>query len=67
MQAKIEAEQGLCDYKDYSITMNLPAYGAEIFVFHNPESKDKLTRDSHTEKVPRKTPRTSRKKKTIEK
>ena len=41
---KIKAVEGLCDYKDYSITFDLPAYGAEVFVFQTPKktkSKEK--------------------------
>ncbi len=38
--AKIKAQPGLCDYKDYSITFDLPPYGAEVFVFQNPEAKE---------------------------
>ena len=34
---KIKAVEGLCDYKDYSITFDLPAYGAEVFVFQTPK------------------------------
>ena len=30
---KIKAVKGLCDYKDYSIAMDLPPYAAEVFVF----------------------------------
>ncbi len=37
--AKIKAEKGECDYKDYSISFPLPGYGAEVFVFQNPEAK----------------------------
>jgi len=29
----LKAEKGLCDYKDYSITLDLPAYGAVIYKF----------------------------------
>ncbi len=36
---KIKAVKGLCDYKDYSITFDLPPYGAEVFLFQNPEAK----------------------------
>ncbi len=35
---KIKAVKGLCDYKDYSITMDLPPYGAEVFLFQNPDA-----------------------------
>ena len=33
---KITSIEGLCDYKDYSITFDLPPYGAEVFVFQKP-------------------------------
>ena len=36
---KIKAVKGLCDYKDYSITFDLPAYGAEVFLFQDPAAK----------------------------
>ncbi len=39
--AKIKAEKGLCDYQDYSLTFDLPAYGAEVFVFQTPKLKKK--------------------------
>ena len=39
--SKIKAEKGLCDYKDYSITFDLPPYGAEVFVFQTPKLKKK--------------------------
>ena len=35
----ITAVPGLCDYKDYSITMTLPPYGAEVFVFQSTPQK----------------------------
>ena len=35
---KIKAVKGLCDYKDYSITLDLPPYGAEVFLFQNPDA-----------------------------
>ncbi len=38
---KIKAQKGLCDYKDYSLTFDLPAYGAEVFVFQTPKLKKK--------------------------
>ena len=38
---KIKAVKGLCDYKDYSITFDLPPYGAEVFVFQTPKLKKK--------------------------
>ena len=38
---KIEAVEGLCDYKDYSITFDLPPYGAEVFVFQTKKTKKK--------------------------
>ena len=37
---KIKAVEGLCDYKDYSITFDLPPYGAEVFVFQNADAKE---------------------------
>lgn len=36
---KIKSVRGLCDYKDYSITFDLPPYGAEVFVFQTPKLK----------------------------
>ena len=36
---KIKSVKGLCDYKDYSITFDLPPYGAEVFVFQTPKLK----------------------------
>ena len=36
---KIKAVKGLCDYKDYSLTFDLPPYGAEVFLFQNPAAK----------------------------
>ena len=52
---KIKAVEGLCDYKDYSITFDLPPYGAEVFLFQNPASKDvarpkKTTKTTKTNK-----------------
>ena len=41
IQPKIKAVKGLCDYKDYSITFDLPPYGAEVFVFQTPKLKKK--------------------------
>ncbi|RKM58892.1 1,4-alpha-glucan branching protein GlgB [Butyrivibrio sp. CB08] len=38
---KIKSIKGLCDYKDYSITFDLPPYGAEVFVFQTPKLKKK--------------------------
>jgi len=38
---KIEAVEGLCDYKDYSITFDLPPYGAEVFVFQTKKTQKK--------------------------
>ena len=35
---KVKAVPGLCDYKDYSITIDLPPYGAELFHFLTPKS-----------------------------
>ncbi len=49
---KIKAVKGLCDYKDYSITFDLPPYGAEVFVFQNPEAKaDAAKEDKKAEKA----------------
>ena len=42
---KIKAVKGLCDYKDYSITFDLPPYGAEVFLFQNPEAKKVATKE----------------------
>ena len=39
--AKITSIAGLCDYKDYSITFDLPPYGAEVFLFQDPKLKKK--------------------------
>ncbi len=39
--AKIKSIKGLCDYKDYSLTFDLPPYGAEIFLFQTPKLKKK--------------------------
>ncbi len=39
--AKIKAIKGLCDYKDYSLTFDLPPYGAEVFLFQTPKLKKK--------------------------
>ena len=36
---KIKAVKGLCDYKDYSLTFDLPPYGAEVFLFQSPSAK----------------------------
>ena len=36
---KIKAVKGLCDYQDYSLTFDLPPYGAEVFVFQTKEEK----------------------------
>ena len=47
---EITAKEGLCDYKDYSITMDLPAYGAEVFLFKGAPKKKKTTRSSGTKK-----------------
>ena len=41
IQPKIKAVKGLCDYKDYSITFDLPPYGAEVFVFQTPSKLKK--------------------------
>jgi 1,4-alpha-glucan branching enzyme len=41
---KIKAVEGLCDYKDYSITFDLPPYGAEVFVFQTPKKTASKTK-----------------------
>jgi 1,4-alpha-glucan branching enzyme len=38
---KIKSIKGLCDYKDYSLTFDLPPYGAEVFLFQTPKLKKK--------------------------
>ncbi|SDA70570.1 1,4-alpha-glucan branching enzyme [Butyrivibrio sp. INlla18] len=53
VESKIEAAPGLCDYKDYSITLDLPPYGAEVFVFQNPELEP--AKKAPAKKVVRKT------------
>ena len=53
VETKIEAVAGLCDYKDYSITLDLPPYGAEVFVFQNPELEP--VKKAPAKKVVRKT------------
>ena len=53
VETKIEAVPGLCDYKDYSITLDLPPYGAEVFVFQNPELEP--VKKAPAKKVVRKT------------
>ena len=53
VELKIEAVPGLCDYKDYSITLDLPPYGAEVFVFQNPELEP--VKKAPAKKVVRKT------------
>ncbi len=47
---KIKAEPGLCDYKDYSLTFDLPPYAAEVFLFQDPSKKDTMVR---SERAPR--------------
>ena len=47
---KIKAEAGLCDYKDYSISFDLPPYAAEVFLFQDPSKKDTMVR---SERAPR--------------
>lgn len=66
---KIKAEKGLCDYKDYSITMDLPPYGAEVFLFQNPEVKAAKTKAVKEEKKTKeqKTAKTTKPKKTTKK
>ncbi len=51
---KIKAEKGLCDYKDYSITFDLPPYGAEVFVFQTPK-KDSPKKETVKKEAPKKT------------
>ena len=51
----IKAEPGLCDYKDYSIMMTLPPYGAEMFVFQNPEAKKVVKKTAEEKPVEKKT------------
>ena len=41
IQPKIKAIAGLCDYRDFSITFDLPPYGAEIFLFQSRKLKKK--------------------------
>jgi 1,4-alpha-glucan branching enzyme len=45
---KIKAVKGLCDYKDYSITFDLPPYGAEVFLFQNPSAAKEAKNSSKT-------------------
>ncbi|SFC83758.1 1,4-alpha-glucan branching protein GlgB [Butyrivibrio sp. YAB3001] len=59
---KITAVKGLCDYKDYSITMDLPPYGAEVFVFQNPKNKpEKQSSSAKKEKAVKKTSKKTKK------
>lgn len=37
---KIKAVKGLCDYKDYHITLDIPPYGGEVFLFNGSNQKD---------------------------
>ena len=37
---KIKAVKGLCDYKDYHITLDIPPYGGEVFLFDGSNQKD---------------------------
>ncbi len=57
--AKIKAEKGLCDYKDYSITFDLPPYGAEVFVFQTPKKdspkKETVKKETVKKEAPKKT------------
>ena len=39
--SEIKAVPGLCDYKDYSIAFPLPAFGAELFLFQDPQKESK--------------------------
>jgi 1,4-alpha-glucan branching enzyme len=48
---KIKAQQGLCDYKDYSITFDLPPYAAEVFLFQDPSNKDTIVRSQRKERT----------------
>ena len=45
---KIKAVKGLCDYKDYSITFDLPPYGAEVFLFQSPGAAKEAKNSSKT-------------------
>jgi 1,4-alpha-glucan branching enzyme len=65
IEPKIKAEEGLCDYKDYSITFDLPAYGAEVFVFQDP----KAVKETKAAKEPKvtKTTKTAKAAKTTKK
>ena len=47
---EIEAKKGLCDYKDYSITFDLPAYGAEVFLFKGAATSKKSAKKAETKK-----------------
>ena len=46
---QITAAAGLCDYKDYSIGFDLPSYGAEVFLFQNPQAKAVPDKNQKTE------------------
>ena len=48
--SEITAKKGLCDYKDYSITFDLPAYGAEVFRFKGTAKKRKSAKTAGTGK-----------------
>ena len=47
---EITAKKGLCDYKDYSITFDLPAYGAEVFRFKGAAKARKSTKTKESKK-----------------
>ena len=51
MPDKITAVPGLCDYKDYSIEMDLPPYGAELFVFQDPNAQSEKKAAKSSSKV----------------
>ncbi|MBP7347404.1 MAG: 1,4-alpha-glucan branching protein GlgB [Butyrivibrio sp.] len=41
--SEIKAVSGLCDYKNYSISFPLPPFGAELFLFQDPQKESKRT------------------------
>ena len=47
---EIKAVPGLCDYKDYSIGFDLPSYGAEVFLFQNPQAQEEAEKNHEAEK-----------------
>lgn len=40
---EIKTVPGLCDYKDYSIGFPLPPFGAEVFLFQDPQKENRET------------------------